>query len=120
MKLFSLKFKTGNPPIPGFRELGQKSSQYEFWTAHVRGSSVLLVSPPGWRLNKPPEGDEITVYEVPRSECYICWKVDAVGDLDSMQKWSPVAEPTYDPTLQGEPRQRPGRPKKDASGDASS
>lgn len=89
MKLTSLRFLTGNPPLPGFREIGK--GQYERWTVHVRGPAVFLVSPPGWHLGKPASGSNRVAHEVPRTSCAITWDIEDGEDLKATGTWSPPA-----------------------------
>ncbi len=87
MKLVSLKFVGGTPPIPGFRELGK--GPYEKWTAHVRGPHILIVSPPGWQLGKADSGETRTAHELPRALCILQWEFAPGDDLGNTAKWSP-------------------------------
>lgn len=61
------------------------------WTAHVRGPSVFIVSPPGWKLGVPREqwpvdGDR-TLFDFPRSQVILQWR-GKLEEMESVQKWS--------------------------------
>jgi hypothetical protein len=83
-----------NPNLPGIRAsdtttllLEKPAPALQGWRAHLRGPSLFLVSPKGWtngpRNQWDPEGP-VTVYEIPRTNCYFQWH--DVADIDALAK----------------------------------
>lgn len=88
LALRSITFKSA-PRIPGIRpgdvsELvcDNPTEAMKGWHAIVRGSVVLLVSPPGWRpgsYTRESQGvGPRRIHEIPRNNCFLYFE----GDLD--------------------------------------
>ena len=45
------------------------------WTISVRGPSVFIASPPGWRNGQPAEGTARQVVQIPLSTCNVEWEL---------------------------------------------
>lgn len=71
--------------------VGAAGSLAEF-RVHVRGPSVLLAAPPGWRPGQSPEGKQRRVFEVPRAVCYLGWQLEPGDKLDELSKYSPPCD----------------------------
>lgn len=81
---------TKAPKVQGLRfgELSELSCEdppaaLKGWQAIVRGSSLVLVSPPGWAPNNhagTPKGVR-KIHEVPRNNCFLAFE----GDLDDVK-----------------------------------
>ena len=96
MRLVSI-IPTQTIPIPGIRAnagavLKPGEDSLRDWTASVRGPSVFLCSPPGWRPNAPPVGTERAVFEIPRSQCGLAWEFAEGDGFDGVTKWDPAAK----------------------------
>lgn len=72
----------------GLTRIRPAEEQWKDWQITVRGSSVYVVSPPGWRIGQPREGTERQVCEIPRAQCVIEW---AVGEGEKLEDLGRVA-----------------------------
>lgn len=102
MKLISCQpFHTGALPGIGARSgmvIKPGEGAFADWSLSVRGPSVFLVSPAGWRPGQVPEGAERTVFEIPRSHCHLQWSFAEGDTFDGVTKWdAPVAKPPAPP-----------------------
>lgn len=85
-------------PLPGIRPM-QLTTFYpgdgplKDWRAHVRGPAVFLESVPGWRQGQSPEGTTRTVYEIPRSLCYLGWHFEPGDVLEDAVRYTPTSLP---------------------------
>lgn len=78
--------------IPGIRApsgmtIKPGEGSWAAWSLATRGPSVFLISPPGWRVGQPPEGDARQVFEIPRSHCHLQWEFDALDGFEGVVKW---------------------------------
>ncbi|MGN6107242.1 MAG: hypothetical protein ACTHU0_19195 [Kofleriaceae bacterium] len=90
------------PPLPGLRagtlttiRIGDVHSPLSRWQFHVRGPSVLLVSPPGWQPGKDERewepGGARVIYELPRQGCNLHWSGEA-ADIGALTNYSPPGD----------------------------
>lgn len=97
LKLYSITFEK-SPRIPGLRpgdmitiECENPIGAMKGWRALLRGPSLFLVSPPGWKPNTISTGSQFgepsLIHEVPRSSCYFHWVGDD-ADVDKVGKFS--------------------------------
>lgn len=106
MKLVSI-IPTQTIPIPGIRAnagavLKPGEDSLRDWTASVRGPSVFLCSPPGWRVGAAPSGTDRVVFEIPRSQCDLVWEFAEGDGFDGVTKWDPVrASSSQTPVVDG-------------------
>lgn len=115
---------TETPRLPGVRagemssiELDKPHEALKHWRLAVRGASVFLISPRGWRQGKKrhewDDNGANIVHEIPRALCVFQWSgspdlIDIVakgkydsppfgGPLPDREKLAPPPEPEIDP-----------------------
>lgn len=96
-KLKAITFGT-SPRIPGLRagdlvtiECDNPPQALKDWVVILRGTSVYLVSPPGWtqhetRASKRDPKGPITTHEIPRADTYLSWAIVDEADLEALLK----------------------------------
>lgn len=93
MKLKEITFES-TPRIPGMRAGDLQTISCDTpldalrgWHLEIKGASVFLVSPPGYKKGQPRNAEtevsgECVVVEVPRINCYLHWQ----GHMKDMGK----------------------------------
>jgi hypothetical protein len=137
-RLITISFVV-SPRLPGLHggpasfDLPPRSGPLTGWKVTVQRDVILLRSPPGWqpgqRPNEAGTGEEVTVYEVPRSSAALVWSWAPDEVPYQVDEWSEDSPPRPKPddnvkfpkgedaTSENDPsaqpvRRGPGRPRK--------